>query len=77
LDTLETNNLKEFNDIQMDWILGYVRSIRNYLASIEFEAHKGKRSDFISTGYIFEKTQKAMSDLEQIEVRAKLFNHPE
>jgi hypothetical protein len=67
---------KEFNDIQMDWILGEVRAIRNYLDSIEKEAKQGMTESHISTGYIFEKTTKAKSSLEEIEYRAKQFNHP-
>jgi hypothetical protein len=77
VNKLETEqDLKEFNDIQVDWILGQVRSIRQYCDAIEKEALKGQRENFIGTSYIYEKTGYIKHCVKTIEYRAELFNHP-
>jgi hypothetical protein len=77
MDTVKVKDLKEFNKIQMNWVLEEIRAIRYNLDAIEHEATEGKISGSISTKYIFEKTAKSKSAIEEIERRSNFFNHPE
>lgn len=50
-----------------------LRFIEKNLRAIDFETNKGLKSQVFSSGYIFEKTDKAKSSLEIIEQMTKYF----